>query len=175
MLSISPDSIHHFFHHYGNIGIFCLLAVGILGLPIPDETLIVITGLLIAKNDMPLTNTLIAVYTGGMCGITLSYILGLTIGQPLLFRFGRKVGLTQEKFKKAHIWCERRGKWSLILGYYIPGIRHFIGIVAGTTYLSYRQFALFAYTGVFIWASIFLSIGYFFFDKWAVIAKFFGI
>lgn len=175
MLEFSPQGVHHFFQSYGNIGIFFLLAVGILGLPVPDETLIIITGFLLAQSHMPMIETMIAVYAGSMCGITLSYILGLYIGKPVLLRFGKKVGITREKFEKTHAWCERRGKWSLILGYYIPGVRHLIGIVAGTTDMSYRNFSLFAYTGVLIWGSTFLSIGYFFFDEWKQLATWIGL
>jgi len=119
--------------------------------------------------------TLLAIYSGSMCGITLSYLIGLKIGKPLLFRFGKKIGITHKKLEKAHAFGERYGKWSLIFGYYIPGIRHLFGITAGITNLAYREFALFAYTGAFLWGSLFLSIGYFFYDQWAHLGTWLGI
>ena len=52
------------------------------------------------------------------------------------------------------------------LGYYIPGVRHFTAIVAGTSGLEYRSFALFAYAGGCVWVSSFLFLGYHFGDNW---------
>lgn len=175
MINLSPEGIHHFFQQYGNIGLFGLLALGIFGLPVPDETLIVITGFLLAKSHLPFSSTLCAIYTGSMFGITLSFLLGRGIGKPILFRFGKKIGITHEKLEKTQAWCERYGKWSLIFGYYIPGVRHAIGISAGAANLSYRQFALFAYTGALLWGTVFLSIGYFFFNEWKIIAGSIGV
>lgn len=174
MVELSPAGIHHFFQEYGNIGIFVLLALGIIGLPVPDETLLVITGLLLAKAHMPIDTTLVAIYTGSMCGITISYLIGLMLGKPLLFRFGSKIGITHEKLEKAHAFAEKYGTWSLLFGYFIPGVRHVFGIAAGVTHLAYRKFALFAYTGACLWASIFLSIGYFFYNEWQHISTWFG-
>lgn len=165
----SPVGLHHFFYQYGSAGIFFLLALGIFGLPVPDETLIIIMGFLLAKAYIPATSVLPAVYIGSMLGITLSYLVGLKVGKPILFRFGKKIGITHKRLEKTHNWCEKYGKWSLIIGYYIPGIRHLFGISAGVVNLSYREFALFAYVGAFIWASIFLCVGYFFYHEWIML------
>jgi membrane protein DedA with SNARE-associated domain len=54
------------------------------------------------------------------------------------------------------------GHWALIVGYFVPGFRHFTAIVAGTSKLEYRGFALYAYTGAMLWVSTFLFIGYHF-------------
>jgi len=49
-----------------------------------------------------------------------------------------------------------------MIGYFVPGFRHFTAIVAGTSKLEYRAFALFAYSGAVLWVSTFLFIGYHF-------------
>lgn len=162
----SSEAFIHLLHQYGSIALFFLLALGIFALPIPDETLLVLSGLLIAQAKLPLVPTLIAAYTGSMFGITLSYILGFFVGKKALFRFGGYIGITHEKMKKVHEWFERFGKWTLLFGYYIPGIRHLTGFASGSAYLKYWEFATFAYTGAIIWVSTFLSIGYFFYQQW---------
>jgi membrane protein DedA with SNARE-associated domain len=48
----------------------------------------------------------------------------------------------------------------------VPGVRHFTGIVAGTSKLEYRGFAAFAYTGALLWVSTFLFLGYHFGSRW---------
>jgi membrane protein DedA with SNARE-associated domain len=101
-----------------------------------------------------------------MTGITLSYVLGRTAGSHVLHRYGHMMGLTEDRLKIVHQWFESYGKWTLTFGYFIPGIRHFTGFAAGTSELEYPKFALFAYLGAAIWATVFLSIGYFFGDYW---------
>ena len=67
---------------------------------------------------------------------------------------------------KVHDWFERIGRWSLFLGYYVAGVRHFTAMVAGASDLEYPVFAAFAYAGAFTWVLTFLSIGYFLGDQW---------
>lgn len=166
------DTFAHWLLEYGSIALFFLLALGIVALPIPDETLMVISGVLIHQGHLYAIPTLIAAYAGSMCGITLSYVLGRTAGHFIITRYGKWIGITAQNLQKAHDWYEYLGKWTLTFGYFIPGVRHVTGIFAGTTELEYSKFALFAYTGAFIWATIFLSIGYFFGPYWANILGF---
>lgn len=147
---------------YGSFALFFLLVAGIIILPVPEETLMVIAGILMRKGSLHIGPTLLAAYLGSMCGITISYLLGRTAGHYLIVRYGSKIGITHEKLDKVHQWFERFGKWTLSFGYFIPGIRHFTGFASGMTELDFRQFALFAYSGAVLWVTTFLSIGYFF-------------
>lgn len=151
---------------HGPWGLFILLAIGIIGLPIPDETLIVLSGVLCAKGHMNPLLTYPLVLAGAVCGITLSYFLGYFAGQNLLRRHGYWIGITETKLEKVHYWFERKGKWILVFGYFIPGVRHLTGFVVGTAYLNYSMFAFFAYLGAFLWGTLFFTMGYFFFDLW---------
>lgn len=155
--------------NYGSIAIFFLLALGIILLPVPEETLMVISGILISQGKLHLVYTAFAAYSGSMCGITVSYLVGKTGGVYLLTKYGKWFGITHSKLKVAHNWFERYGKWALFIGYFIPGVRHFTGLSAGITALEYGTFALFAYVGALFWVSTFLSIGYFIGDYWLTI------
>ena len=166
MVFFSADNASHLLHQYGEIGLFVLLAVGIFGLPIPDETLLVLAGYLAAHDHLNVLALFLAAWLGSICGISLSYTLGRLLEHSVLLRYGKYIGITQPRLEKAHCWFERYGKWLLTFGYYIPGIRHFTGIVAGISYLRYRDFALFAYSGALLWALSFISLGYFFFEQW---------
>lgn len=154
---------------HGNIAIFCLLALGIIGLPIPDETIIVFAGVLIDQGKLPEISTFLTCYLGTVTGITVSYLLGRSLGYSLIHKYGHRIGITDKKIQIAHDWFQRVGKWALFVGYFILGVRHLTGYVAGATRLTYLQFALFAYTGAFLWICLFLGLGYFFAANWQVI------
>jgi len=106
-----------------------------------------------------------------MTGITMSYVIGRTFGKYMIHRFGRWIGLTDEKIHNVYDKFHHFGKWALFFGYFIPGIRHLTGVVAGSIALEYGYFALFAYCGAAVWASIFLSIGFFFGSYWITILE----
>jgi membrane protein DedA with SNARE-associated domain len=152
--------------HHGAVALFTLLTLEIIALPIPGEALMILAGILMQKGDLSIATTAFAAFTGSLCGIHLSYALGHSIGHHLLVQYGSYVGITAAKLQKTHNWFCRFGKWTLIIGYYIPGVRHLTGFLSGATYLDYPNFARFAVIGAFIWITVFLSIGYFFSDYW---------
>lgn len=151
---------------YGNITLFFLLALGILGLPIPEDSLIMLSGVLIAKGKFALFPTLCFALAGSICGITLSYVIGRVLGYYLLYSYGHWFGITHAKVKQMHNWFERLGKWVLPVGYFLPGVRHITGFIAGSARLGYRTFALFAYSGAVLWLATLLSLGYFLGNQW---------
>jgi membrane protein DedA with SNARE-associated domain len=146
---------------YGSFVLFVMLSLGIIALPIPEETLMVVAGILMHKGKLNIPLTIFFAYAGAICGISMSYLIGRTAGNFLLQRYGGWVGITPEKLEKAHNWFERLGKWLLVVGYFIPGIRHLTGFCAGTTYMKFSHFAIYAYCGAILWVSTFLITGYF--------------
>src|SRR5436305_5394058 len=151
---------------YGAISLFFLMALGIIGLPIPDETLLVFSGYLIYQGKLNPVFTFSMAFAGAVTGITVSYALGRKYGHKLIHKYGPYFHFTEERFWKVHNWFERIGRWSLFFGYYIAGVRHFTAMVAGASELEYPRFALFAYSGAFTWVAGFLSLGYFIGDRW---------
>jgi len=156
----------HWVTTYGYVGIFSLLMLGIVGLPIPDETLLIFSGYLVLTGRLHLVPTAASALAGSACGITVSYIAGRTIGIAALLRFGRFLHLTEQRLKRSHEWFERLGKWTLLIGYFVPGVRHLTALMAGASRLEYPRFALFAYLGAFVWSSTFLTIGYYVGAEW---------
>jgi len=161
------ESAFHLVTQYGYVGIFVLLVLGIVGLPIPDETLLTFGGFLVYRGRLQLVPTVAAAFAGSVCGFTLSYVLGRTFGLYLVHHYGRYVHLTEERLDHAHHWFRRAGRWALAFGYYVPGVRHLTAYVAGASKLEPPIFALFAYSGGFVWCAAYIALGYFLGEKWA--------
>ncbi len=164
--ALNIDIFSTWLMQYGSLALFFLLALGIIALPVPEETLMVIAGIFMHNGKLPVFSTVLAAFLGALCGISSSYLIGRTAGHYLITKYGNWIGLTHARYQKGHDWFERFGKWTLLIGYFIPGVRHLTGVCAGTSGFSYKQFALYAYGGAFIWVSVFLSIGYFFGKQW---------
>jgi membrane protein DedA with SNARE-associated domain len=152
---------------YGYAGIFSLLTLGIIGLPIPDEGLLAFAGYLVYKGDLHIVPTIGASFLGSASGITFSYCLGRTAGNYLVREYGHFVGITAQKVTQARSWFDRVGRWGLLFGYFLPGVRHLTALVAG----KLSVFARFAYTGGFIWSVTFVVTGYYLGEEWTSVAE----
>jgi membrane protein DedA with SNARE-associated domain len=155
--------------HYGYLAIFLLLVFGIIGLPIPDETMLTFSGYLVYTGHLSLPLTLATALAGSITGITISYYLGRVLGMQVIHRYGRYLHITEAHINKAHAWFERVGHWALTVGYFIPGVRHFTAYAAGISELAPRHFAMYAYTGAFLWVSTFVGLGYFLGERWKAV------
>ncbi len=142
------------------------MALGIIGLPIPDETILTFAGYLVSQKDLLLIPTIISSFLGSISGISISFLIGRTIGLSFLHKHGFFFHITQSKLDTAKKWLERYGSWLFLFGYFIPGIRHLTAIVAGSTKINFSKYALFAYTGGLLWTLSFVILGYTVGNKW---------
>ena len=156
---------------YGYAAIFCLLMFGIVGLPVPDETLLTFTGYLVYRGHLSLPLAYLTALAGSACGITISYGLGRTFGLGLIHRYGRYIRITEEQVQKAHAWFRKVGHWGLTFGYFVPGVRHLTAYAAGMSDLEPLQFGLFAYAGACLWVASFVGLGYFLGDRWKAVEQ----
>jgi len=142
---------------YGYPAIFFLLIGGIVGFPVPDQLLLVISGYLVLTKALSLAPTLFTAVLGSICGITLSYLLGRGSGNYLA-----KSHFAASRLENARRWFERFGGWTLVFGYFVPGIRNLIGFTSGMMRLKPRFFAPYAYSGAVISSLTCVGLGYFF-------------
>jgi membrane protein DedA with SNARE-associated domain len=149
--------------HYGAPMLFAVQVLGIFGLPIPDEFLLTLSGALVKKGDLSLIPVVFAAIGGAGSGITLSYVLGRTVG---VVGLRRVVHVHEKSLRRAERLFERFGGWLLGFGYFIPGVRHATAILAGSTRLDFNRFAKFAYPGAVLWSAVFLGLGYYAGDEW---------
>ena len=156
-------------HGYG--AIFLLLVLGVVGLPIPDETLLVFCGYLIGRGSMRPASAFFSALAGSWCGISLSYTIGRTLGAGAVHRYGKYLHVTEERLAEVHRWFERIGHWALFGGYFIAGVRHFTAITAGTSKLGFPSFIAYAWSGGAVWVATFLTLGYYLGDNWKQIAE----
>jgi len=160
------ETIFRWITEYGYLAIFVLMT---LGTPMPDEVLLAFAGYLVYEGRLQLFPTMAAAFLGSVCGITISYGLGRTVGNYLVTKFGPAVKITGDKVTRVQTWFERVGKWGLLFGYLLPGVRHLIAFGAGTSKLPPSVFASFAYTGGFIWSVTVISAGYYLGSQWTLV------
>jgi len=137
--------------------VFAAQMFGIFGLPIPDELLLTFAGGLVRRGDLAGPPTFAAAVAGGIAGMTFNYMLG-RIGVRVL---GRLPVVESDTFKRAQSWLERWGRWLLVFGCFVPGLRHVTPLAAGSGKLDFRTFCAYGYAGAALWSTTFIAIGYY--------------
>ncbi|WP_141433855.1 DedA family protein [Bacillus sp. 03113] len=157
--------------NYGYLGLFLWLWIGVFGIPVPNEVIVMTVAMLSSTKIINPFYTFLVVYAGIVAALTTCYSLGKFLGRPFLYYFRRK-----KKFTKGiHYSLKLIDKYhaaSLLIGYFIPGIRNLLPFLYGFSKLSFKTFAFFAYAGALIWVSIVYSIGYLFGDHIEVIISY---
>jgi membrane protein DedA with SNARE-associated domain len=151
---------------YSYVGIFVALGLGVLGFPIPDETLIAFVGFLVYEGKLNYLYAFAVCFIGSSSGVTLGYILGRTFGNRLIERYSTKLNIDPDHIQNARKFYVRYGRFALFVGYFIPGVRHLTAIFAGSSIMPYPLFAAFAYAGAALWTIVFMNLGFFLGDKW---------
>lgn len=135
------------------------MSMGILGIPIPDETILTFTGYLISQNKLVFLPSLISAFIGSAIGVSISFLLGNKYGYQIILKHKKFFHIDENKIIKTQKWFNAFGKWFLMFGYFIPGVRHLTALIAGSSKVKFSLFAKYAFTGALLWSTTFLFIG----------------
>jgi membrane protein DedA with SNARE-associated domain len=138
---------------YGLWILFAGVTLVCMGVPVPGETLL-ISAALYAGSTQRLTITsvvtvaAIAATVGGM----ISYLIGRSIGLPLLVRYGGYVGLDERRLKVGQYLFHRHGGKIVFFGRFVDILRMFAGLLAGVNRMNWPHFLLINTLGAICWA-----------------------
>ena len=154
---------------YGYGALFGLFFLGILGMPLPEGTLLVFSGFLVSTGKLSYWPTLLVCFLGSVTAMTAAYWIGRTLGFAFLERYGKRLGMGYTLYKKTEDWFNRVGKWALPMGYFIPGVRQFTAYFAGITRLPFPTFMIYTYLGGLFWSVLFVTLGWQLGERWEAV------
>lgn len=142
--------INSLISHYG----YLALLVGCIA---EGETFVLLGGVAAHNGLLHFAGVVAAAMVGGIIGDQLLYWLGNRYGMRILSRFGDH----QDKVEKARQLIHRHPSLFVIGVRFMYGFRIIGPIIIGSSQLSPRRFLIFNVIGAFIWATLFVSLGYF--------------
>ncbi|MFD0696473.1 DedA family protein [Paenibacillus sp. GCM10027628] len=164
------DFVEQLFAQYGYLVLLIGLPLDAIALPIPPgNTTLTYSGYLSYKGVLEWIPAMGMAYAGSVLGMTITYWIGCKLGMPLIERYGKWLFLKPAHLEKTKKYYEKYGNRLLLLSYFIPGLRQFIGYFVGMIRVPYRTFALYAYIGAALWVIVFFGIGYIFGEQWQLI------
>jgi membrane protein DedA with SNARE-associated domain len=163
---LSKGLIIHYIAAHGYIAIWTAFFFELMGLPLPGATIMTYAGYLVYLGKLSWVISIMAVSLGAMAGTTVSYYVGSKVGGPLVHKYGRYLRINPEKFDKASKWVDIHGNKILIAAYFVPGLCNISGYMSGILEMPFYLFALNAYLGALLYATVYVSLGKFLGPNW---------
>lgn len=150
--------LQSFIGQFGYAAFFLALCLGIVGLPVPNEVVVITAGALAGTGFLHPVPAFLATYSGVVSGLSFGYFMGKYVGPSVLGTMIRKKNLKKfELFSQS--WISKYGSMGISAGYFFPIVRHILPYLAGIHKMSYRKYAAFSYSAGFIWTLIYFLIG----------------
>ena len=157
---MSLDGIQAWIGHWGYAAVFLVVILGSMGIPIPEETILLLSGYLSWRGTFTLPAAIAVGILSAVAGDNLGYWVGRRGGRPLLERYGGYVWLSPRKLQWAEEFFARRGHWAVFFGRFIAGMRFLNGPLAGISRMRYGEFFIFDAAGAVVYVSAVASVGY---------------
>jgi membrane protein DedA with SNARE-associated domain len=139
-------------HKAGYTGLFLVMLLGNVGVPVGTEIVVPAAGALAAEGHLPSVFLVGLIATiGEIVGCGILYAVGFFGGHPFVARYGKYVGLSMHKLDIAHGFYEKYGTPMVFVGRFLPLIRGIASLPAGISQMPKRYFFTFTAIGSAIW------------------------
>lgn len=156
MSVLSLHSLSALLHEYGYITIFLCIMLESIGAPLPAESIMVAAAIDAAvAHDLSIYLLVPAAAAGAIVGDQIGYFFGRWIGFPTLKRWGRKVGLTDERLELGRFLFHKYGGGIVFVGRFIVFLRTFAALLAGANRMSWHSFLVWNGLGGICWTSLY--------------------
>jgi membrane protein DedA with SNARE-associated domain len=166
------DFVEQLFEHYGYLLLLFGLPLDFIALPLPPgNSTLAYAGYLASTGKLFPWPAFGAALAGALIGVTVTYAIGYRLGEPLLLRYGKYFLLKPTILEKVRRLYGKHGNKALLILFFVPGVRQFVGYFIGVIRVPFRTVVLYAFPGVTLWVLFFFGIGYRFGGQWEVLLQ----
>ncbi|MDP1457354.1 DedA family protein [Bacillus wiedmannii] len=146
-----------YIEQYGYWALFFCLWLGIIGMPIPDEMIVMSGGFVSSMGILSMIPAFLLTYLGVVSGLSLGYILGKIFGIKVLNKLMKKK--KGKYLLKSQEIVGKYGHYALVISYFIPVVRYIVPYLVGMNNMSFKMYALYSYTTGFVWTLVYFVLG----------------
>ena len=155
-------SINHLVSTYGYWAVLTLVALESIGLPLPGETILIVSAALAGKYHQLNVWAIFAVASAAaIIGDNIGFWIGDKGGYPLLRRYGKYVRLDEGGLKVGRYIFDRHGGKVVFLGRFVSVLRTYAAFLAGTNKMRWRAFLFWNAAGGIVWSAVYSFTSYY--------------
>jgi membrane-associated protein len=144
---------------WGYLAIFLVVVLGNVGLPVPEETVLILAGYLVWREQLWLPAVLVVSIVSAVAGDNLGYWLGQRYGRRAVDRYAQWVLVRPERLESVRRFVRRYGAWGVFIGRFLPVLRFLAGPLAGATGLGFLPFVVGNVLGAALFVPYAVGIG----------------
>src|SRR5262245_16365716 len=144
---------------WGYAGIFFVVILGNIGLPVPEETGLAVAGYLVRSGRLQLVPVLIVALVSAVAGDNFGYWLGRHYGRAAVERYAHWL-LKPGRLMVAESFVSRYGALAVCVARFVGGFRFLAGPFAGAVGLPFRSFLRGTLLGAVLFVPYAVGIGY---------------
>jgi membrane protein DedA with SNARE-associated domain len=156
----------------GYVGIFFLMMLESMIVPVPSELVMPFAGFLVAQGSFNAVLVIFASTLGSITGSLIFYYIGKTGGHTLVQRYGKYVLVDTEDIRKTEAWFKKRGDLTIFLARLVPVVRHLISLIAGIGKMNVKKFTIYTILGAALWNGILTYLGLFLGQHWNEVSQY---
>ncbi len=156
---------------HGHLAVFAIVLMEAIGLPVPAAIALVAAGAAVAKHALPLHTVILAALLAMTLGDSLLYLLGRYTGWALLGLLCRISANPESCILRSADSFYRRGKATLLIAKFIPGINTMAPPLAGSMNMGFWQFLRYDLGGASLYAVTYLAVGFAFSGLLGVVTR----
>ena len=157
---MDPANIAAWLATWGYLGIFVSVFIGNLGIPVPEETVMVAAGFLANRNILDLRYVYVVVIVSAVTGDCCGFLIGRTGGQRLLARLASKSAFIRTRYERLQVFFQTHGSKAVFMARFITGARFMAGPMAGAAGMRFTRFLRWNVMGALSWCSLMVATGY---------------
>ncbi len=157
--------------HHGYIIIFLIVLAEALGIPVPAALALVTGGAAVASGALRAPAVALVAVTAMLVGDSLLYVLGSRMGWRLLGFLCRVSADPETCILRAAESFYKRGRATLVIAKFIPGINSMVPPLAGSMKMPFMQFLGLDFLGASAYTLAYGGVGFVFRDFVATIAR----
>jgi membrane protein DedA with SNARE-associated domain len=160
-----------YFTQYGYWVVFFGVMLENAGIPVPGETILLAAGFFAYQGHFHVWEVMAIAAAGAVLGDNAGYYIGHKIGRATLERYGRYGGFTHARIAHMDKFFAGHGDKTILVARFITGLRVFAALLAGSSRMHWRTFALYNMMGALLWSFTITLAGYFFGRSWELLER----
>lgn len=154
--------VSSYIEHFTYIGLFVVLMLCGLGLPVPEDVALLAGGYLVHRGITRYPVTLVVSFLGVVAGDNSLYFLGRRVGAGVLSYFGLRSAAGDGHVERIERFMERHGHLAIFYARFLAGLRALVYLSAGSFGVPPARFFAYDVAGALISVPVVVSIGYVF-------------
>ena len=162
---VPVEALLEFILHLGWIAVlFVIFAESglLIGFFLPGDSLLFTAGFFVQQGILPINIHLFVVllFLAAVAGDSVGYAFGRKLGRRLFERENTRF-FRKENLERAEAFYKKHGAKTIVIARFVPIVRTFAPIVAGTSKMHYPTFLAYNVIGGLLWTAGFTYLGFF--------------